>query len=359
MKVLVDGRSIDRTGIGTYTKLLLKGILPKLEKVYLMGSFIEKPFEGVNIIHTSNSIYSIEEQINTFIAELKVKNEVDLVHYVNYNKSILSVLPFVITIHDLIQFKFSYSSGLKRKIGETILKSSLKHSSAIICVSNSTKNDLLDLFGVDENKVFVVYNPALNPFSKEVREVNVKEKYNLGKYILSVGNRKKHKNLSFLIDSMELISKQFPELSLVIIGKRFDEEDEVDFALRRSSVKDKILVLENVSYEELVSFYKNAEIVLVPSLYEGFGLVPFEGINFGTLPLVSDIKTFRELFFEDNDFFFDPYSTESLVRKIEDFYNYEKRKTKIEKLKKYLDIYSYDRFINDTFKVYEFALKNR
>lgn len=358
MRVLIDGRSIGRTGIGTYTKMLIKGLSSKVEKLYVMGKLDQSDFEGIEVVKVSGSIYSVKEQFETFLAELKVIDKVDLVHYVNYNKSIFSTLPFVITIHDLIQFKFAYSSKLKRTVGEKLLKVSLKNSSAIICVSESTKRDLIEFYDVDEKKIFVVYNPAVNPFYKEPKYVDVKGKYNLGNYILSVGMRKKHKNFAFLIRSMEFINKEFPELKLVIVGKRFENEDEVDIALKDSPVRDKIVILENVNYDELVSLYKDAEMVVMPSLYEGFGFVPFESINFGTLPLISDIPTSRELFFKDNDILFNPYSTENLIQKIKEFYDEEKKKEKVKELRKYLEIYSYDRFINETLKVYQFVVAN-
>ncbi|MCS7298337.1 MAG: glycosyltransferase family 1 protein [Spirochaetia bacterium] len=356
MKILLDGRSINRTGIGTYTKMLIFG-LKEREDIHLKiigdEKEINSSFRDLEVVRTSNSIYSLEEQISTLLAEI-MSNDADIVHYTNYNKSLFSVKPYIITIHDLIQFKFEYGSKLKRKVAEALLKNAVINARAVICVSNSTKNDLLELIpNLDHSKVHLVYNSSTNPLAGKVEYVDVKSKYGLDEFLLCVGIRKKHKNLSLPVKALEILSSRFPKLKLVLVAKRFDKYDFLDETIESSKVKDRIIVLENIPYEEIVSLYRETIIVILPSFDEGFGLVPFEAISNDTLPLVSNIPVMRELFFEEEDIFFDPYSPENLADKLETFLNDSgKRESTLSRLKKYTNIYSFERFIDETVNVY-------
>lgn len=359
MKLLLDGRSINRTGIGTYTKMLVYGLSKTNIELLLMGNKkeINSYDKSLKIINVSNSIYSLKEQFSTFFGEILSKG-VDIVHYTNYNKSIFSIYPFVVTIHDLIQFKFDYGNNVKRKIAKILLEQVLNSANSIICVSKSTADDLVEIFPYfDRNKVKVVYNPAINPLVKKVSYVDVKSKYGIPRYILTVGNRKPHKNLGLVVKSFEIVSKVFPDLYLVLIAKRFEKNDYLDKILSNVSIPDRVLVFENLNYDEVISFYKNADITVLPSLYEGFGLVPFESIQNDTLPLVSDIKVMRELFFDESEIFFDPYDPVSLAEKLEKFLtsHYERERV-LKNLKKYLEIYSFENFIQGTIEVYKSCL---
>lgn len=359
MKVLLDGRSINRTGIGTYTKMLVYGLLEKNIDLVLMGkkNKIKLFDENLKVVNVSNSIYSFREQFYTLFGEI-ISRDVDLVHYTNYNKSFFSIRPFVITVHDLIQFKIEYGSSIRRNLARLLLGKVLNDANKVICISKSTADDLIEMFPyVDKDKIKVVYNSAVNPLVGRISYVDVKSKYMIPRYILAVGNRKPHKNLGLVVKSFEIVSKVFPDLYLVLIAKRFEKNDYLDKILSNVSIPDRVLVFENLNYEEVVSFYKNADITVLPSLYEGFGLVPFESIQNDTLPLVSDIKVMRELFFDESEIFFDPYDPVSLAEKLEKFLtsHYERERV-LKNLKKYLEIYSFENFIQETIEVYKSCL---
>ncbi|MFN4244647.1 MAG: glycosyltransferase family 4 protein [Brevinematia bacterium] len=359
MKILLDARSINRTGIGSYTRMLIYGLLSKGIDFKVMGSQkeIRNFYPNLDIVHTSSSIYSLREQISTLLAELKA-SDVSIVHYTNYNKSFFSKLPYIVTIHDLIQFKFGYGNPLKRKIAKIMLENSIVRAKGIICVSNSTKEDLVNMFPyIDSKKIYVVYNPAYNPTLKLDSSIDVKTKYGIPSYLLCVGNRKPHKNLELAVKSFNILAGEFNDLFLVIIAKKFESRDKLDIEIENSDYKSRILVLENVNYDELVSFYKFAELTILPSLYEGFGLIPFESISFGTLAMVSDIPIMRELFFEEDEIFFDPTNPRDLAQRVKlVLLNSEKKNMLINRLRKYLEVYSFEKFIAKTIEVYQECL---
>ncbi len=360
MKVIVDARNVTRTGIGTYTKNLVKGLL-ECKRLPLDIALAGKPEDiersfgrDVKIIPLSDSIYSLREQVDTFFMELRSKGDFDLVHYLNYNKSFFSVMPYVVTVHDLIQFRFGYSSKVKQVLGKMVLQNTVKNAKAVICVSNFVRNELLDFCKIDESKVFVVYNPVPKiSYSDSEEEDNFTKPFKI--YVLCVGNRKPHKNFGVVVRALELLKDKYPELGLVIVGKKFEEYDYLDKLVEASQVRERVLLLEGVPYAYLSFLYKNAILTVSPSLYEGFGFVPFESLKFDTLPLISDIPVSRELFFSmDEDVFFDPHSPTDLASKIELFMNNDELRDKKKKLlSKYLDYYSFERFIDGVIEVYE------
>ncbi|MEN2998687.1 MAG: glycosyltransferase family 1 protein [Brevinematia bacterium] len=361
MNILLDARSISRTGIGSYTKMLIHGLSgDRRINLFVMGSYRDlKDFvdEG-KVINVPNSIYSVSEQLYTFLAEIRSKS-VDLVHYTNFNKSLVSVKKYVVTVHDLIQFKFKYGNKLKLSIAKAIFYNSVSNARSVICVSQSTRNELLQMFpDIDESKVRVVYNPSVNPLHRITDYVDVKHKYGLERYILYVGNRKPHKNVHTLVKAFRLVLDENPSLKLVIVGKKFKSIDEVDREIESNGLRGCVLTLENIQQNELISFYRDAELTVLPSLEEGFGLTPFESIAQGTLPLVSDIPVMRELFFDETNIFFDPSSPEDIARKISFFLLSEgDRENLVKKLSKYLGIYSFERFLENTVEVYKESLK--
>jgi glycosyltransferase involved in cell wall biosynthesis len=360
MKVIIDARNVARTGIGTYTRNLVNGLLDYKElplDIALAGKpeDIRKFFGGdVKVISLSDSIYSLREQVDTFFMELRNKDSFDFVHYLNYSKSFFSVMPYVVTVHDLIQFRFGYSSKVKQAVGKMVLENAVRNAKAVICVSNFVKNELLNFCKVNENKVFVVHNPVPKISNRDNEsEENYTKPFEI--YVLCVGNRKPHKNFGVVLRSLEILKDKYPELGLVIVGKKFEKYDYLDKIVETSQIRERVLLLENIPHSYLSFLYRNAILTVSPSLYEGFGFVPFESLQFGTLPLVSNIPVSKELFFDaDEDVFFDPHSPSELASKIELFINNSAlREQKKRLLSKYLDYYSFDKFISGIVEVYK------
>jgi glycosyltransferase involved in cell wall biosynthesis len=126
------------------------------------------------------------------------------------------------------------------------------------------------------------------------------------KYILSVGRLNIRKNLGFLIRSCE----DFPILgddALVVVGE-VSGKNEIESL---TSVGPRIEWLGNVTDGELRWLYEHADMLVFPSLDEGYGLPPIEASQFGCRVIVSDIPVFREVLGTDAEYF-DPTAPESL-----------------------------------------------
>ncbi|GAI18879.1 unnamed protein product, partial [marine sediment metagenome] len=160
-----------------------------------------------------------------------------------------------------IHFKFpEYYSSLKIKFAKIILANSVKKAKKIIADSNSTAKDILLFFPEVRSKISVIYNGISENFSvidkKEVE--NFKNKNGLGNYILFVGNRKPHKNLENLVKSYYKLIRLFRGLKLVIVGKKFSQNDIVDSIKNKFNLNNYIMEKENITDQELAYYYNGA-----------------------------------------------------------------------------------------------------
>lgn len=209
-------------------------------------------------------------------------------------------------------------------------KYSVMKAKKIITISKSSKNDIIKHYNIDEKKIKVVHlglkNMASNS-SVPLEEFGINKKF-----ILFVGTLQPRKNIVNLIKAFSLLPNQFKEsYQLVIVGKKGWLYEDILRAPEMFGVEDKTLFLDYIKDNELPSFYKNAEVFVLPSLYEGFGLPILEAMRYGCPVITSNVSSMPEAG-GDAAMYFDPNNIEDIEEKIEKVLNDEKlRKKMIEK----------------------------
>jgi glycosyltransferase involved in cell wall biosynthesis len=172
---------------------------------------------------------------------------------------------------------------------------SVKKAKKVITISNSSKNDIIKYYKVKEDKVKVVYlglkNLSMNePSEKELSEFGVNKKF-----ILFVGTLQPRKNISRLIEAFSKLSDNLKdEHQLVVIGKKGWLYEDILSSPEKFHVSDKVLFLDYVSDDDLPNFYKKAELFVLPSLYEGFGLPVLEAMRYGCPVVTSNVSSLPE-----------------------------------------------------------------
>ncbi|MCK9615220.1 MAG: glycosyltransferase [Candidatus Omnitrophica bacterium] len=161
MKIFFDTRMIEHPGIGRYIKCLLTEFKKREElDLNLLGNkvLIEK-YLGAheNIIDFNYPIYSTQEQLG-FLQIKKIIGS-NILHIPHYNIPVLANFKLVATIHDLIHIV--YPQGASKKFASVYMKLMvervLKKAKKIICVSNSTKDSLLKIYGERKHNINVIY----------------------------------------------------------------------------------------------------------------------------------------------------------------------------------------------------------
>lgn len=208
--------------------------------------------------------------------------------------------PNVITVHDLafLLYPRFLTPDAARYYGQ--IDPSSRSAAHIIAVSQSTKRDVTRLLGVADDKVSVIYEAA----STSARRIDkaeaiqrVQEKYRIeGDFILFVSTIEPRKNLPTLLAAYSKLRAQYKSTApLVVAGHKGWLTDEVDQAIEKYKLGDKVCFLGGVPNAELVYLYNAARVFALPSFYEGFGLPPLEAMACGTPVIVSNVSSLPEV----------------------------------------------------------------
>jgi len=262
-----------------------------------------------------------------------------------------SPCPIVTTIHDLSYFRFP-QEFLKKDLYQlkNWTKYSVEKSQKIICVSQTTKKDLMKFYNTPEEKITVIYNG----FEKNLVSSldSARDYVEAGnKYILFVGTLQPRKNISTLIKAFGLFQQKYPDFKLVIVGKKGWLYENILNEIATTDFKDKIILTNFVSDAELINYYKNAFCYVLPSFYEGFGIPVLEAMNYNCPVICSYTSSLPEIA-GDAALYFDPESLQELAEKL--FLlkeNKEIKKELIKKGKERLRKFSWEKCGEETLKI--------
>lgn len=229
-------------------------------------------------------------------------------------------------------------------------KYSIKRAKKIITISESSKSDIIEAYRLASGKVSVVY-PGINQIDKTIDMDKLREKYGLSeKYILFVGTIQPRKNISRLIEAFSKIKE---DTQLVIIGKKGWQFEEILESPRKFGIEDKVKFFHDVSSEDLPTFYKNAQVFILPSLYEGFGLPVVEAMYYGCPVITSNVSSLPEAG-GDAALYVDPENVSDIAEKMEKVLGSDSlRKEMIEKGKEHVKKFSWEKAASQTLNVLE------
>jgi glycosyltransferase involved in cell wall biosynthesis len=189
----------------------------------------------------------------------------------------------------------------------------IHHSSAVIVNSESTRQDVHSFYGVALSKLHVVYaavNHDVLTNSSGTPEM-IKRKYDLDRYVLIVGATYPHKNIEKAIEAFARVRSDVCRMQLVIAGGRHEYVDTLRVRAASLGMED-IRFLGYVPSGDMAGLYAGAQVLLYPSLYEGFGLPPLEAMACGCPVITSQISSLPEVC-GDAAFYIDPYQVDNIA----------------------------------------------
>ncbi len=212
----------------------------------------------------------------------------------------LSGIPTLLTVHDL-SFLRDPESAAPRLRGylEVAVKRSVRLATHILADSQSTKDDLIELYLTPEDKITVLYagvSSAFRPILDSSQLMKVRKRYNLGDqpFVLSVGTLQPRKNHIALIKAFELALRD-SDYNLVLAGGQGWSYEEVHDLVRLRGLQHRVLFAGFVADEDLSALYSSADVMAFPSLYEGFGLPVLEAMACGVPVLASNVSCLPEV----------------------------------------------------------------
>ncbi len=222
----------------------------------------------------------------------------------------------VTTIHDLAFLKrTTYGDRYAGKYHRETLMKNLNRVDHCIVVSESVRDDLMQLCEVPERKISVIHHgmiPDFTPDDNPAQTRRILDSEQIPQqYLLTVGTVEPRKNMALLVRAFKKISGIWPDLHLVIAGKPSSGLLQVENAIEETGLGTKVHVCGYVELDTLISLYRGAIAAVFPSWDEGFGFPPLEAAGCGIPVLVSDIPVHREIL-ADAAVYFQPDSLESL-----------------------------------------------
>lgn len=307
MKIVWDGRALvgPRTGIGWYTHHLLKAF-GRIEGGWTADLVVNKPIEDrfderirTKVIQFPNTVHLRSVWEKTLLPNVLRRIHPDVWH------SPLTLIPAggdfakVATVHDIAFILYpEVQPRSYRKYWIQKHREACERADRIICVSESTRRDLLAHFEIDPSRVAVVHeagDPSMTARTDAKVDPDLLARFGLPlDFLMFVGTLEPRKNLPFLLSVYETAAGEgidLPPLA-VVGGKGWLQSGLAD---RIAGLGDRVRMLGYLGRSDLEALYHATRLVLVPSRYEGFGLQAAEAMACGAPLIAADVSSLPEV----------------------------------------------------------------
>jgi glycosyltransferase involved in cell wall biosynthesis len=310
MRIAFDATAIpaNRTGAGNYIFNLVRAlaeidshneymVFAKPEHVAEFG--ITQPnvhFSAVDL--ASRPLRLAWEQVGLPLRLRQLR--VDLLHSPHYTMPLPKTCRSVVTFCDMtFHLLPEMHSRLKQIFFRRMMRWSADHADKLIAISESTRRDVMRLLNVAPQRILSIplaASPDYRPLPAD-RVADVCARYALtpGRYIAYVGVLEPRKNLPLLIEAYAALAAEFPELPLVIAGKKGWMYDEIFRRLTELGIAERVRFLGYVPDADLIPLYNGARVFVYPSRYEGFGLPVLEAMQCGTPVITTNVSSMPEV----------------------------------------------------------------
>ena len=319
----IDGHVLgDHSGGNeTYYRNLIKNLSKEVQNKTIL--FVNSK-EDISDIHFQGKVVCFKTH-NAFIRNfiempyLAWRCKLDCLH-MQYFIPFIIPCPIVVTIHD-ISFEHFPDIFTKKEmfIQKKLIPYAAKKSRKIFTVSDFSKRDICEKYGINPEKVVVTYNGKSALFQKsemtETEKDKLKEQFQLpDEYILYVGNIQPRKNLKRLLQAyVKYTAESSNAKHLVIVGKKAWMYDSIFEEIKQNHLEGQVHFTGYVEESDLVKLYNQALFFVYPSIFEGFGLPVLEAMSCGTPVITSNITSIPEVA-GDACYMVDPFQVDEICR---------------------------------------------
>jgi len=314
MRIAIDIRRMYEFGLATYIRNVVRtlGLIDPVNEYFLVGA--PARFEQLSPLQENFHLVPLLKSETTFANYLEMNRvinslKVDLVHFPHtFWRPLMIRVPYVITVHDLLDYMYRArtSNGMRRMMHSYMTRRAMQRAARIFAVSNFTKRDVSRYFGIESEKIEVVYNALdvnfLRGHSSAAEQELVRGRYQVeSPFLLYAGRISPHKNVARIIEAFSALKAElakdgaYPDLKLIIIGDEVSKNPDIRRAVIRSGMQHEVRFLGFVPIDVLRVFFDMAKVFVFPSLYEGFGLPPLEAMAHGTPVVASNTSALPEV----------------------------------------------------------------
>jgi glycosyltransferase involved in cell wall biosynthesis len=284
-------------------------------------------------------------------------------HY-QYTGPLFQLCPEVVTVHDLSFERYpEFYPAVERYRLKFTVPRAVRRAKKIITGSNFAKDEIVDLYGIDREKIEVIYHGVSQTFERADLELVHEhlQRYSIRRpYLLAVGNISRRKNHLAIVRGFHRWLERHPksEYQLIFAGKPQDAAAEVMHEAARLGLSEfRFKILGYIPEPDLPYLYAGADLSLNTSIYEGFGLPLIEGMRAGVPVIASRASCFPEVT-EDAALLVDPRCPEQIAEAINEVLNNSTlREQLVSRGLQRAQFFRWDTAARETLRVYHDAVK--
>ncbi|MDQ3045990.1 MAG: glycosyltransferase family 4 protein [Bacteroidota bacterium] len=322
---------LNSSGLGNYARTLIKSLDTHFpENQYTLFTTRQAETDFKKLI-TEKSTISIREPESFIDKKLRSRwrsyGITDILNekHLDVYHGLSNELPFnignfkgkkIVTIHDLIFLRYpKLYPFIDRKIYNKKFRHACDVADEIIAISEETKRDIEKFYFIPESKIKVVYQSCDEVYYQDVSEFTksaIIEKYKLpADYLLYVGTIEERKNLLTIVKAL----KSVKDIPLVVVGNKRSYFQKVAEYIQLHKLQKRVIFLENVENSELPVIYRNSNVFIFPSVFEGFGIPIIEALTSKTPVITTKGGCFPEAGGPDT-IYIDPYNEVAMAEQI-------------------------------------------
>lgn len=333
---------------------------------FLMNTYhiYRKDFEAVSLGFSTERIKEIAIRLNPL---RKIINalDADVVHIPFQVSPVYGInKPLVLTVHDVQELYFpQFFSSEERMKRSIYVKIAVEESDQIVVWFDHVKQDVERFFNKDKSAVAVAMPNVLNDWYLGIdanKWESIEEKYALHEnYLFYPSATWQHKNHIKLLEALAILLEKGLDIYLYCTGHCTEFFPEIEQKMRDLNLENRVKFLGIVPIADLLALYKNAKLLVLPSLYEGGGIPVFEAMRMEVPLVCSNIYAYRQSV-SNIDLMFDPLSAQSIADIILKFCeDGEFKKMNLKNSKDRLSYFDQIKFSDNFIKAYNNAIKNK
>lgn len=364
-KIVIDARE-SGTSTGRYIDMLIENLYtlnPVFDIVVLTKAHRVEHFNKIapkfTVIKSRYKEFGFGEQLGLAWQLYRLKP--DLVHFGMVQQPVLYMGKSITTIHDLTTTRFRNPSKnrfifwIKQQVYKWVIRVSLGKAAHVITPTEYVKDDVAKFAHINSRKITATYEAAdiFDQKPEAIAELENKD------FIMFNGRPLPHKNLRRLIKAFVKVQQKYPNLLLVIIGKKDPSYRSYVSLVKELDLEGSVVFTDFVPDGQLRWAMEHTKAYIYPSLSEGFGLPGLEAMLYGA-PLISSSATCLPEVYGDAAEYIDPYSEEDIAKKIMKILASEKRQKELVAAgKKQVKKYSWHKMAEQTAAIYKDVLHEK
>ena len=321
-RLIIDARWL-YTGLAAYTGQLIRALhelAPFPVTLITLPEHRDKlAAYGYELVLSKARLYSLQEQIDI----ARAAREYDVLHVPHYNAPLLRRGTLLVSIHDLNHLLDpTMGQSLKTRIyARPMLRHVAKRADHIFTQSEYSKRTIVEHLGAGPERITVTYTgvpPYIFPAPRDEARETMNRRFGFeGNYLLFVGNLKPHKNLMGLLNAFSLLrQRQKLPHTLLIVGDDPYWRPVLQQKAAELGLTSSVKFAGRVTDEQVRFAYSAADLTIVPSIEEGFGLPVVESMACGTPVACSNRASLPEAGGRAAEYF-NPFDTDSIAQAIE------------------------------------------